>query len=58
MDNPSDVPHAVEVEGNGVEEETKTLTKGTADVTVDLKAGVPSSTARSTVTRKPAWRAR
>ena len=24
MDNPSDVPHAVEVEGNGVEEETKT----------------------------------
>jgi len=39
MDNPSDVPHAVEVEGNGVEEETKTLTKGTADVTVDVKAG-------------------
>jgi plastocyanin len=39
MDNPSDVPHAVEVEGNGVEEETKTLTSGTADVTVDLKAG-------------------
>ena len=39
MDNPSDVPHAVEVEGNGVEEETKTLTGGTADVTVDLKAG-------------------
>jgi plastocyanin len=39
MDNPSDVPHAVEVEGNGVEEETKTPTKGTADVTVDLKAG-------------------
>jgi uncharacterized cupredoxin-like copper-binding protein len=39
MDNPSDVPHAVEVEGGGVEEETKTLTKGTADVTVDLKAG-------------------
>jgi plastocyanin len=39
MDNPSDVPHAVEVEGNGVEKETKTLTNGTADVTVDLKAG-------------------
>jgi plastocyanin len=39
MDNPSDVPHAVEVEGNGVEEETKTLTGGTASVTVDLKAG-------------------
>ena len=39
MDNPSDVPHAVEVEGNGVEEETKTLTNGTADLTVDVKAG-------------------
>ena len=39
MDNPSSVPHAVEVEGKGVEEETKTLTKGTADVTVDLKPG-------------------
>jgi plastocyanin len=39
MDNPSDVPHAVEVEGNGVEEGTKTLTKGSASVTVDLKAG-------------------
>jgi plastocyanin len=39
MDNPSSTPHAVEVEGKGVEEETKTLTKGTADVTVDLKAG-------------------
>ena len=39
MDNPSDVPHAVEVEGNGVEEETKTVTGAKADVTVDLKAG-------------------
>jgi uncharacterized cupredoxin-like copper-binding protein len=39
MDNPSSTPHAVEVEGNGVEEETKTLTQGTAKVTVDLKAG-------------------
>jgi plastocyanin len=39
MDNPSSTPHAVEVEGNGVEEETKTLTKGTASLTVDLKAG-------------------
>ena len=39
MDNESDVPHAVEVEGNGVEEETKTVTGGSADVTVDLKAG-------------------
>ncbi|MEA2403331.1 MAG: hypothetical protein QOK00_3734 [Thermoleophilaceae bacterium] len=39
MDNQSGVPHAVEVEGNGVEKVTKTVTKGTADVTVDLKAG-------------------
>jgi plastocyanin len=39
MDNPSDVPHAVEIEGKGVEEGTKTLTNGTADVTVDVKAG-------------------
>jgi uncharacterized cupredoxin-like copper-binding protein len=39
MDNPSSTPHAVEVEGNGVEEETKTLTQGTAKMTVDLKPG-------------------
>jgi len=39
MDNPSSVPHAVEVEGQGVEEETETLTEGTAKVTVDLKPG-------------------
>jgi plastocyanin len=39
MDNPSDVPHAVEVEGNGVEEETETLTGGSSELTVDLKAG-------------------
>jgi uncharacterized cupredoxin-like copper-binding protein len=39
MDNPSSTPHAVEVEGKGVEEETKTLTQGTAKVTVDLKPG-------------------
>ena len=28
MDNPSDVPHAVEIEGNGVEAEGETVTKG------------------------------
>ena len=39
MDNPSSTPHAVEVEGNGVEKVTKTLTKGTASLTADLKAG-------------------
>jgi plastocyanin len=40
LDNPSSLPHAVEVEGNGVEEETDTIGQGeTAKVTVDLKAG-------------------
>jgi plastocyanin len=39
FDNPSSVPHAVEIEGNGVEEETKTITKDKASLTVDLKAG-------------------
>ena len=39
MDNPSQTPHAVEVEGKGVEKATKTLTGGTAKVTVDLKPG-------------------
>ena len=37
--NPSQVPHAVEVEGNGVEEETDTITDDKASVTVDLKPG-------------------
>ena len=37
--NPSSVPHAFEVEGNGVEEETDVITKGKASVTVDLKPG-------------------
>jgi plastocyanin len=40
MDNPSDVPHAVEIEGNGVEEEGKTVGKGEKSIaTADLKAG-------------------
>jgi plastocyanin len=38
--NESDVPHAIEVEGNGIEEqETGVITKSSADVTVDLKPG-------------------
>ena len=37
--NESDIPHAIEVEGNGVEEETDTVTGANAEVTVDLKAG-------------------
>ena len=39
FDNPSQVPHAVEVEGNGVEEKTKTLTKGKANLALNLKPG-------------------
>ena len=37
--NESDVPHAVEVEGNGVEEESETITASETDLTVDLEAG-------------------
>ena len=37
--NDSDTPHAVEVEGNGVEEESDTVTGGDAELTVDLKPG-------------------
>lgn len=40
LDNPSSVPHAIEVEGEGLEEEGKTVGKGgVSKVTVDLKAG-------------------
>ncbi len=40
LDNPSDVPHAIEVEGKGVEEEGETVGKGgVSKVTVDLKPG-------------------
>jgi plastocyanin len=38
--NDSDTPHAIELEGNGVEEQkTDVITKSSADVTVDLKPG-------------------
>ncbi|HEX6023170.1 MAG TPA: cupredoxin domain-containing protein [Solirubrobacter sp.] len=38
--NPSQVPHAVEIEGNGIEEETETVTgKDAAPITIDLKPG-------------------
>ena len=40
LDNPSSVPHAIEVEGEGVEEEGTTVGKGgVSKVTVDLEAG-------------------
>jgi plastocyanin len=37
--NQSEIPHAIEVEGNGVEEETDTVTGKDTEVTVDLKPG-------------------
>jgi plastocyanin len=37
--NQSDIPHAVEVEGNGVEEESETITGSETELTVDLEAG-------------------
>jgi plastocyanin len=37
--NESDVPHAVEVEGNGVEEASETITGSETELTVDLEAG-------------------
>ena len=40
LDNPSDVPHAIEIEGNGVEKAGKTVGKdGKSVATADLKAG-------------------
>ena len=40
MDNPSSVPHAIAVEGNGVDQAGETVEKdGVSKVTVDLKPG-------------------
>jgi plastocyanin len=39
LTNDSSVPHNVEVEGNGVEEESDTITGSTTSVTVDLEPG-------------------
>ena len=40
MDNPSDVPHAVAIEGNGVDVDGKTVNKGgVSTATADLKPG-------------------
>ena len=40
MNNPSDLPHAIEIEGNGVEEEGETVDKGGKSVvTAELKPG-------------------
>lgn len=37
--NDSTVPHAVEIEGNGVEEESETVTESDTEVSAELKAG-------------------
>jgi plastocyanin len=40
LKNPSQAPHAIELEGNGVEKVGKTVTKGgTSEVTAKLKTG-------------------
>jgi len=40
FNNPSAVPHGVEIEGNGIEKETETVTKSEAPpIEVDLKPG-------------------
>jgi plastocyanin len=38
-DNPSSTPHAVEIEGNGVEEASETVTGDSTSVSADLEAG-------------------
>ena len=57
--NESQLPHAVEIEGNGVEETTETVTGEDAPpLTVDLKPGdLQVSTARSATTAPRAWKA-
>ena len=39
FDNPSSTPHAVEVEGNGVEQKTDQITNSKTSLSVDLKPG-------------------
>jgi plastocyanin len=37
--NDSGIPHNVEIEGNGVEEVSETITEGSTSLTLDLEAG-------------------
>ena len=39
FDNPSTTPHAVEIQGNGVDEKSDTVTGGKTSVTADLEPG-------------------
>ena len=58
-DNPSTTPHAVEIEGNGVEEKSDTITGGKTSVTADLKPGTYDVLLPGRrPPRRRAWRAR
>ena len=55
LDNPASIPHAVEIEGNGVEEKSDTVTEDKTSAEADLKAGeyefyCPVSGHRATMT--------
>jgi len=39
LDNPASTPHAVEIEGNGVEEASETVSASKTSVSADLKPG-------------------
>ena len=39
LDNPSSTPHAVAIEGNGVDQSSQTVTASKTSVTADLKPG-------------------
>ena len=56
MDNPSDVPHAVAIEGNGVEVDGKTVGKGEKSIASGRPQGrdLRRSTARSATGRAEA----
>ena len=56
--NDSGIPHNVEIEGNGVEEVSETITEGSTSLTLTLEPGEYSSIAPCPVTAKAAWRER
>jgi len=39
LDNPSDTPHAVSIEGDGVDESSETVSASTTSVSAELEAG-------------------
>jgi plastocyanin len=59
MDNPSNLPHAVEIEGKGVEVAGETVMKdGVSRATAELEAGEYEYYCPVGNHRRPAWRAR